>query len=196
MKILFTLLLHCAFLCVSAQDRPNDFYVNKQGDTTFGTYVYGPKYDAFKTLKREKLKLKPDSIQSYSIYADNTNRRKGEPYYFARTWINIDNKFYEIYYRDSGMLSIVFSSPPPTPTAGMSSMSGGNMYYFAKKGSITKFYPPSFYAECQKDLADCPSVIDLLDHVPNEKNKEKTHKATFNDAEFIVSKYNECMRGK
>ena len=41
-------------ISLSAQeDRLNDFYVTKQRDTVFGTYIYGIKYDAFKNLKGE-----------------------------------------------------------------------------------------------------------------------------------------------
>ena len=175
-------------------DRPNDFYVAKSGDTTFGTYIYGIKYDGFKNLKGEKIKLRPDSIQSYSIYLENTYRKKSEPYYYTRDWINIEDKFYEVFYRDSGVLSIVFSSPPPTPTLGYLGYSGSNVYYFSKKGILTRFDPAVFYTAAKKNLADCPSMLDMLDNVPNDKNKGKTHKATFSDAAFIISKYNQCVK--
>jgi len=197
-----SLLVMFSFACFSllAQyDRPNDFYVTKSGDTTFGTYVYGAKYDGFKNMKGEKIKLKPDSTQSYSIYLENTYHKKNEPFYYTRDWVKIGDKFYEVYYRDSGLLSIVFSSPPPTPGLGYTPSgglngAGGNIYYFSKNGILTKFDPISFYAAAKKVLADCPSISDLLDNVPNGKNKEKMHKAKIDDAPFVISKYNECMK--
>jgi hypothetical protein len=103
MKILFAILIlvhFCLDLC--SQDlRPYDFYINKGGDTIRGKFRAGgnfSEYDNFKTLKGEKVPMKPDSILSYSIYLDNFNLRTDDPHYFyTRDWISIQNSFYEVY---------------------------------------------------------------------------------------------------
>lgn len=187
--ILFALFIAMSTI-LSGQDRPNDFYITKSGDTVLGSYyfVYGSKYDMFKTTAGEKIKLKPDSVLSYSIYLENTNRGKNDPYYYTRTWQNVKGVFYGVLYRSKGPVCILlkeWSSLGPAP-------SGGTIYYFERNDSLTQFF--TFYSAAKKYLSDCPAVIDLLDHVPNQRNKEKTHKATIDDAEFIISKYNECVK--
>ena len=187
---LFLLILILSIVSMSAQDKPNDFYVNKSKDTVFGTYVfiYGSKYDVLRNLKGEKIKLKPDSVLSYSIYLENTYRGKNDPYYYTHTWVNVNGAFYRVLYKEAGPVSIVLeehSSLGPAP-------SGGTTYYFERNDTLTRFL--TFYSAAKKYLADCPAVIDLLDHVPNEKNKNKTHRATIDDAELIISKYNECVK--
>jgi hypothetical protein len=194
---LIFLLLILSSVSISAQDRPNDFYVTKNKDTVLGSYVfvYGSKYDVFRNLKGQKIKIKPDSVLSYSIYLENTYRQKNDPYYYARTWINIRDTFYEIHYKDSGEVMILI-------VAGSSSFSGSgaaygtpDSYFFEKKGRVSEiFLAAKFYKNAQLFFADCPSVVDLLDHIRNEKNKEKTHKAKLEDAAFIISRYNECMK--
>ena len=188
------LLLILISMSISAQDRPNDFYVSKRGDTVLGTYVYGAKYDGFKNLKGEKIKLKPDSILSYSIFLENNNRSKNDPYFFTRTWINIRDSFYEAVYMETGPVGVVIQETRRYTDVLRIVPDHSDSYLFVRDGKMTKFLSISFYSAAKKYLADCPTIIDLLEHVPNEKNRTKTHKATFEDVAFIISKYNECMK--
>ncbi len=188
--ILFSILsLH-----ISAQysDKPKDFYVTKQGDTTYGTYISGMKYDGFKNLKGEKIKLKPDSIKYYSIYEYNSDRSD----YSTRSWISINDKFYEYYYKGYGKVSIVSTAGDgfgPTPSWEIAPKY--EIYYFLRADTLSHFFlPANFYKAAQSFLSDCPTISDYLDHAPNKYNKEKSHKATLEDAVFVIPKYNECMK--
>jgi hypothetical protein len=202
MKILATLiLLLWGSVHLSAQShRPDDFYVKKNGDTIYGRYLYGTrmgKYDTFRNSDRDKVQLKPDSIQSYSSYRENADLSRDDPnYYYIWNWINIKNGFYQIYYRDSNVVSIVSQTIPGSGfTTGPTWDS--DLFYIYKNGILSEsFMPLKFYPVAKTFLADCPSILELLEHVPNEINKEKTHKATLKDAGFIISKYNECVKGK
>ena len=193
MKMLFTIIssfLTCGLL--AQIDRPNDFYVTKSGDTIYGNYTpaFSSKVDIFKNLKGEKIKIKPDSIRTYSIYLENTNRMKGDPFYFSQSWLNIRDTFYEIIYKGTGPVSVLrFKQVKNVLTT-----YGMPHEYFERNGILTAFSMSAFYSECKKYMADCPSIVDLLDHVPNDKKSTKTHKAKLEDVEFVVSKYNECVK--
>jgi hypothetical protein len=196
MKIIFSIgFIIALFLSSSAQysDKPKDFYVTKHGDTTYGTYISGMKYDGFKSLNGEKTKLKPESIKFFSAYLYNSDKSD----YSTQSWISIDNKFYEYIYKSSGKVSLVSSEK----SFGQISSSGiswiNEVCFFLRADTLSSpFLPVEFYKAAKSFLIDCPDISSILDHAPKKYNKEKTHKATLDDATYIISKYNECMRGK
>jgi|GEM_PF-3880077 len=198
MKILFAILILChVYFDLSAQGiRPDDFYISKSGDTVRGKFRPGGnfnEYDNFKTLKGEKIPLNPDSILSYSIYLDNFNLRTDDPHYFyTRDWISIQNGFYEVYYKDSSSVCILTQKG-----GGFGPSRGGkyDVFFINRQGTLSKFFlATGFYNIAKTFLSDCPTISDILDQVPNEKNKTKTHKATLEDAAYIIKKYNECTK--
>ncbi|MCW3128470.1 MAG: hypothetical protein JWO03_4128 [Bacteroidetes bacterium] len=196
---LFFILL--TYSCMAQDDIPDDFFVTMGGDTVYGRYTYTvpfyyksgetvSKIDRFKTKDGKKISLNRDSISTYSIYLENTNRAKNDPHFYARTWIKIHDSFYELYSGDS-LLSIVMGI-----SLRGSGTVGGEVtdYFFNKHGDLTPFNPSSFYSTVQKYFADCPSMLSFIDHVPNKTNPSKTHKAGFNDAELILAKYKLCLK--
>ena len=205
MKTLFTLFLLSAISLGSfAQGKipktPYDYYVTKQGDTVYGSVFWGLKNDGFKPLNGQRMKLKPDSVASYAFYLANNNRGPNDPFYFARTFINVENKFYEIEYTGDGPVRVLFRDASDITglknvmPSGMGMAAEDEVYYFERNGVLTKFYASKFYAAAQKYFADCPSVVEFLDHVPNERKPEKTHKAGMHDLKLIMSKYTACVK--
>lgn len=189
---LSTFILLIACLSIHAQgDLPDDFYVTQHGDTVFGRYI---SYTSFKLRgSKEKISVKPDTIQSYTVYALNTNRSKGDPYYYPRQWVNIKGTFYELLAGAGG--------PVRALSLTVAQYMGYNqtekdVFYFERDGILTNFSVVAFYRDCKTYFSDCPSVIEFLDQVPNIKNPEKAHKARFDDIDLIVDKYNNCRRGK
>ena len=187
-------LLSICSLHLLAQDLPADFYVTMHGDTVYGRCIIGGKYIVLQKPKGEKVKLKSDSIASYTIYTEFANWKLGDPAYHVATAVSIANQFYEVVGEGDGPVRVVFLIN--TMNHAPSVYEKGGKYYFEKKGALTEFQEESFYKDAQKYMADCPDVITFMSQVPNKGKAATTHKAKMGDLPLIVGKYNECAKGK
>ena len=177
-----------------AQDLPNDFYVTLHGDTVHGRCTIGGKYVVLQKPKGEKIKLKPDSIASYTIYSDFANWKLGDPAYHVSTAVNVSNQFYELVSGSDGPVRVLFSIDVANHKPGVYEKSG--KYYFEKKGALTEFQEESFYGDAKKYMSDCPDVISFMAQVPNKGKGTTTHKAKMSDLSLLVDKYNDCAKLK
>lgn len=198
MKVLGLLMVIILIICadLSAQShRPHDFYLNKVGDTIYGRYIPAEgvfRGEKFKPLNGDKIALTPDAVRSFTYYMENANLNRSDPnFYYSSSYISIGDSFYQVYFRDTGRISIL------SREGGIYIYNGSNtgVFYFYINGQLSEpFLPTAFYKNALVLLGDCPTIANLLDHVPNGKGKEKTHRATLQDAAFIIPKYNECMK--
>lgn len=178
---------------------PTDFYVTKQGDTVNGKIFVGLKNVFFTFPDKRKIKLHPDSVLSFSYYTGDASVPAKYVKNYINTVLSFEGRFFDIYYTGNGPVRILFEDKVVISGGGPMGIPmpvDDDIYYFERKGVLTRFHATGFRAAVMKYMADCPDMVEYLDNVPDSKKSDDTHLAKFSDASAVMDKYDKCISRK